>query len=53
MENEKKITWNPPENLECKFNLYGMTVVMGNIENSKFWWLDQAQSLKAYITEKY
>lgn len=53
MANEKKTTWSPPENLECKFDLYGNIMVMGNIENSKFWWLDQAQSLKAYITEEY
>lgn len=53
MANEKQTTWNSPESLECKFNFYEKTVVMGNIENSKFWWLDQAQSLKAYITEGY
>lgn len=23
IENEKKTTWNPLENVECKFNLYG------------------------------
>ena len=51
MANEKKTTWNPLENPECKFKLYGKTVVMGNIEKSKFWSLDRAQSLKAYITE--
>lgn len=53
MADEKQTTWNPSENLECKFNLYRKTVVLGNTENSKFWWLDQAQSLKAYITEEY